>query len=185
MTDFMLKLKNHADAGSGDMKRLRYAKTREDAGKYVRILRNWHRDLRPIAEACGITLGAGDSYYPTVRESLPLVPVAIRPRVVNRHGEIPEAQRIMLAVTLAALSRLAPHLANAKPMPPKDKGGRRPLDPKTRIDAIQAELYEQKRRRETRNQEKAIRTVLLADGFEEGGGDYEKAFARLKKRKWL
>ena len=174
----MLKLKDHADAGSGYMKRLRYAKTRDDTAKYVRILRNWHRGLHPIAEACGIKLRAGDGYYPTVREALPLVDVVIHPQVVNRKGEMPEAQRKMLAVTLAALSRLAPHLANAKPMPPKDPGGRRPLDSKTRIDAIQAELYEQKRRCERRNQAKAIRTVLLADGFEEGGDRFEKAFAR-------
>jgi hypothetical protein len=69
---------------------------------------------------------------------------------------------------------------------PKDKGGRRPIDPPERIKAVQEALDEQKRQRRKPNKEGAIKKVLNTLDFGEGpnGDTYDKAFERLKKRKF-
>ena len=183
MADLMQQLRAHAEEGDALMTRLKYAGTRPDAARYIRALRRWHRDLWPLAAACGVTLGTAGKYYPTDREAAPVMSAIVRPRVVNRHGKICEAQRKMLFVTAAALSRLATHLANAPPIPPKHPGGAPQKDPPKRIAAIADELHEQKRRGERRNKEGAIKAVLKREGFEEGGKEFERAFDRLRKRR--
>ena len=184
MSEVWKQLTVHAVEGRRLKKRLRYAGTRETVAEYVCELRRWHRDLLPLAEACGISLGIDDAYYPTEQEARPVVgPLVERPLVTNRRGEITEAQRTMLVVTAAALSRLAPVLATLAPMPPKSPGGRPSLDPPARIAAIEQELREQRRRGEKRNKEGAIKAVLKREGMEPGGVEFERAFARLRKRK--
>ena len=182
MADPVRRLKAHAEKGDTLMIRLRYAGTRPDAARHVRALRRWHQELLPITEACGVTLAPAGKYYPTDREVAPVASTIANPFVTDRRGRMPEAQRRMLVVTAAALSRLAPQLATAKPIPPKRKGGRPQKDPLARIEAVETELYEQRRRRERRNKEGAIKTVLLSEGLEIGSAEFEQAFERLKKR---
>ena len=186
MTGHMLELKAHCKAGDDFLTRLKYAKTRKEVAKYVCSLRPWYRELQPLAEACGLTLGAGNRLHPKIEEFTPVIPILCRPLVVNRHGKITEAQRIWLVVTVTVLSRLAPHLANAKPVIPKDRGGRPPIDPPEIIEAVRAELLEQVRQHRKRNKTKAIDKVISTIDFEEDTSDPRsdtpaKMFGRLFK----
>ena len=72
--------------------------------------------------------------------------------------------------------------AAAKAVRPKGKPGQRPKDPQERIAAVQAAIDEQKHRGLERSMEGAIIEVL--DTLDLTADEYEKAFQRLKKKKW-
>ena len=184
MSDPRQQLRDHAAEGRALFKGLRWARTRSDAAESIRALRRWHRDLPPLQEACGIPVSIGGAYYPTLDEALPVVgPLLERPLVVDRHGQLPEAQRTMLVVTAAALSRLAPVLATLAPVPPKSPGGRPLKDPPERCVAIGRELRAQRYRGEKRNKEGAIKAVLEVEEMVLASVEFERAFERLRKRK--
>ncbi len=65
---------------------------------------------------------------------------------------------------------------------PRGKPGQRPKDPQERIAAVQAAIDEQKRRGLERNVEGTIIEVL--DTLDLTADEYERAFQRLKKKKW-
>ena len=104
--DPMLAITAHVRAGEDLLLRLKSARERDAIAKYVRALRRWHHELQPLVEAYSVPLA----------ESL---------RILNPRPE--EYQRVagdyqglaqprLLMTTATVLYRLAPHLANAKPV---------------------------------------------------------------------
>ena len=172
-------LHEKCEAGDALMTRLIYARTRYEVAQHTKTLRRWVREILPSAEALGLT--SGRRVYPQDHETTSVHRVMAHPLVINRHGMIPEAQRMTLVMTAALLYRLRPHLG-----PARGKGGRPPIDPPERIEAIQEALYEQKRQRRKPNKEGAIKKVpdTLDFGEDPNGDTYDKAFERLKKRKF-
>ncbi len=169
-------LHEKCEAGDAIMTRLIYARTRDDVAQHTCALRQWISEILPSAEALGLT--AGRRVYPESHETTSVHRVILHPLVVNRHDVIPEAQRKTLVITAALLYRLRPHLG-----PARGKGGRPRIDPPERIEAIAAELREQKRQRRKPIKERAIKKVLDRIDFGEDPQEdtYDKAFERLKK----
>ncbi len=170
-------LHEKCEAGDALMTLSIYAGTRDEVAQHTRALRRWISDILPSAEALGLT--AGRRVYPKDHETTSVHRVILRPLVVvRRNGVMAEAQRKTLVMTAALLYRLRPHLG-----PARGRGGRPRIDPPERIEAIAAEMRDQKRQRRNPIKDRAIKKVLdMIDIGEDPQEDtYDKAFERLKK----
>ena len=113
MADPMLALTDQVRAGDDLMMRLKSARAPNDIAKYVRALRRWHRDLRPLVK----------TYNAPLAESLRMLNP--RPeeyqRVAGNYTSL--AQWRLLMTTATALYRLSPHLSTARRGKPGRKTG--------------------------------------------------------------
>ena len=101
------------DSGNTAFQSLKRPATRADAARLVWQLRAWARELRAAATAYSTPLAASLRIVsPGPHEILCCNGARLLP---GRNGRPSEAQRCTLVYTAAALHRLAPHLAQAKP----------------------------------------------------------------------
>ena len=143
-------------SGDNYMERLRRATERKDIARLVRSLRRWHGDLQAPARAYSPALAAA------------LWKMNPRPKEYARVvGVYPsQAQMLLLRTTATALFRLAPHLADAKPM---RKTGPKKKDKKKEI--AEARLL----RRRDEDLKKLPAAKLVVEKYGKGDSASEKA----------
>lgn len=102
----LLKLSELSRTGAADMKRLKRTRDRDETARLVRALRRWHGEIIRTAEDYSGPLA--QALWDQNPRNYEYARVA---------GEYPSlAQARLLMTTATALYRLAPHLANAKPV---------------------------------------------------------------------
>ncbi len=173
MADPMLALTDQVRAGDDLMMRLKSARAPNDIAKYVRALRRWHRDLRPLVKA----------YTAPLAESLRMLNP--RPeeyqRIAGNYTSL--AQWRLLMTTATALYRLSPHLANAAPVKPKNKGGRPKHQHPELVKAVQKGLLAQVEKGAKKPiKSRAFRAAL--EPLKLDGDEFDARMAWLYNQKW-
>ena len=171
------KLRRHRELGIPILEDFIRA-TPDTADEIVERWNPWYRDLLQLVEPFGDGVAA---------RFKPLTPMDPDEQMTVAYcaplAEEPNLARVCHAVCMYRLGEVFNQIA---PVLPKDKGGRRPMDPPWIKKAVQDELLKQARQHRKRNKTEAIDKVISTIDFEEDPSDPRsdtpaKMFDRLFK----